>query len=80
MSTLFMCGQNGCCAAEIDDAARIQANEQRIRWANINKNKTGKFPTMQEQEDFITTTYNRITTIKIAVFCPHCGKKIEAKQ
>jgi len=62
---MFICGQSGCDAVDIDDAAMAEANEQRKAWARLEKLKRGEFPPIVEQIDYLNAAYKRLTEIRI---------------
>jgi len=64
MSNLFCCGQFGCDIIEIDDNAMDYAKDERNRWVWDQHRKTGEFPTIDEQSEYIDAAYNRYRNIK----------------
>lgn len=63
MGIIFMCGESGCIAVTYDEEAERYANEERIKWASEIRRRTGKFPTMKEQEDFVEAAINRFQKV-----------------
>lgn len=65
MSTLFVCGSQGCQAVDIDDEAFFTADYQRVEWARQEKTKRGEYPSMAEQEEYFIRAYTRLEQIHV---------------
>ena len=65
MSKIFCCGQGVCDVIVIDDDAQDYAKEQREIWLRKEKRKRGKFPPIDEQNEFVEAAYQRHKNINL---------------
>lgn len=61
---MFCCGRNGCFVIEINEDARRYAEEKRLKWAWEQKRKTGRFPPIEKQSDYMQAAYERYINLK----------------
>ncbi len=77
MSLSFTCGPGGCVVTEIDDDAWHKAARLCEEWVRSERIKWGEYPPIDEQGEYFTAAYTRLTAIQLTIEheCPHCGAR-----
>jgi len=73
----FICGAFGCQAIEVNEEHLRTVNEKRMTWATEQKRITGKYPELEEQNEFIENWLKILECIKQVYICPCCGQKVK---